>query len=281
MKHSSFVLALVLALGAALTVPAAAANKEQLQMMADIRMLQEQAQQLQVVLAALSEALKAVNARIDQQTETNRRAFADQKLGADNLSNDLRIVREKMDDNNVRIGSLTQEVDAMRQSVQQLGSAPPAMAAASDPGSPAAAPDPAVAAPPSAPTAAGASPQKLYDSAWTDYTTGQYDLAVLGFESYIKSFPRSDLADDAQVYIGNSYLQAGKNEKAVEAYDLAIRTYPTGNLVPDAYYKKGTALLDLKQVDRAIEAFQFVAKTFPDSNAAILAKQQLSRLQKP
>jgi tol-pal system protein YbgF len=267
----------------ALFAPVSAADKETRQMMADIRMLQEQAQQLQVVLGALSEALKAVNARIDQQTEANRRAFADQKLGADNLSNDLRIVREKMDDNNVRIGSLTQEVDAMRQSVQQLSSAPPpTMAAANDPGSPAATSDPTAVAPaPAAPTAAGASPQKLYDSAWTDYTTGQYDLAVLGFESYIKSFPRSDLADDAQVYIGNSYLQAGKNEKAVEAYDLAIRTYPTGNLVPDAYYKKGTALLDLKQVDRAIEAFQFVAKTFPDSNAAILAKQQLSRLQKP
>jgi tol-pal system protein YbgF len=282
MKHRSFVLVVALALGGALAVPAAAANKEQLQMMADIRMLQEQAQQLQVLLGALSEALKAVNARIDQQTETNRRAFAEQKLGAENLSNDLRIVREKMDDNNVRIGSLTQEVDAMRQSVQQLATAPPVLAAASDPFSTAPAPDPLSTAPaPAAPTAAGASPQKLYDSAWTDYTTGQYDLAVLGFESYIKSFPRSDLADDAQVYIGNSYLQAGRNEKAVEAYDLAIRTYPTGNLVPDAYYKKGTALLDLKEVERAIEAFQFVAKSFPDSNAAILAKQQLARLQKP
>jgi tol-pal system protein YbgF len=282
MKHRSFVLAVTLALGWALAAPAAAANKEQLQMMADIRMLQEQAQQLQLLLGSLTEALKTVNARIDQQTETNRRAFAEQKLGAENLSNDLRIVREKMDDNNVRIGSLTQEVDAMRQSVQQLSVPPPAMAAANDPGSPAPAADPSSAAPiPAGPNAAGASPQKLYDSAWTDYTTGQYDLAVLGFESYIKSFPRSDLADDAQVYIGNSYLQAGKNEKAVEAYDLAIRTYPSGNLVPDAYYKKGTALLDLKQVDRAIEAFQFVAKTFPDSNAAILAKQQLSRLQKP
>ena len=43
---------------------------------------------------------------------------------------------------------------------------------------------------------------------------------------YIKSFPKSDHADDAQVYIGNRYLQDGKNDKAVEAYDLAIRTYP-------------------------------------------------------
>jgi len=285
MKHRSYVLALTLALAAALPVaaPAAAASKEQLQMMADIRMLQEQAQQLQLLLGSLTEALKAVNTRIDQQSEASRRAFAEQKLGADNLSNDLRIVREKMDDNNVRIGSLTQEVDAMRQSVQQLNAAAPAMAATIDPGAAAPAADPSSPAlPPAAlPTAAGASPQKLYDSAWTDYTTGQYDLAVLGFESYIKSFPRSDLADDAQVYIGNSYLQAGKNDKAVEAYDLAIRTYPTGNLVPDAYYKKGTALLDLKQVDRAIEAFQFVAKSYPDSNAAILAKQQLARLQKP
>jgi tol-pal system protein YbgF len=283
MKHRSFALALTVALGCAFVVPASAASKEQLQMMADIRMLQEQAQQLQVILGSLNEALKAVNARIDQQTEANRRAFAEQKLGAENLSNDLRIVREKMDDNNVRIGSLTQEVDAMRQSVQQIGTAPPAMAAAGDPAAAASGLDPSAspAPAPSLPTAAGASPQKLYDSAWTDYTTGQYDLAVLGFESYIKSFPRSDLADDAQVYIGNSYLQAGKNDKAVEAYDLAIRTYPTGNLVPDAYYKKGTALLDLKEVDRAIEAFQFVAKSFPDSNAAILAKQQLSRLEKP
>src|SRR5436190_18408205 len=108
MKNGSLVIALTLALAAALAVPASAANKEQLQMMADIRMLQEQAQQLQVLLGSLTEALKTVNARIDQQTEANRRAFAEQKLGADNLSNDLRIVREKMDDNNVRIGSLTQ-----------------------------------------------------------------------------------------------------------------------------------------------------------------------------
>ena len=47
MKHRSFVLALALVLAGALAAPAAAADKEQLQMMADIRMLQEQAQQLQ------------------------------------------------------------------------------------------------------------------------------------------------------------------------------------------------------------------------------------------
>ena len=79
--------------------------------MADLRMLQEQSQLLQNLLGTLTEALKAVNTRLDQQTEANRKAFADQKLVIDNLTNDVRIIREKLDDNNVRVGSLTQEVE--------------------------------------------------------------------------------------------------------------------------------------------------------------------------
>jgi tol-pal system protein YbgF len=287
MRHSRFVIAVALAIGACSTAPAFAANKEQLQMMADIRMLQEQAQQLQVLIGSLSEALKAVNSRLDQQSETNRRGFAEQKLGSDNLLGDLRVVREKMDDNNIRIGSLTQEVDALRQSVQQLNVPPPPVVAGPIDGAaapvdgttpaPTTAPAPAAAAP----LAAGASPQRLFDSAYADYTAGQFDLAVQGFESYIKSFPRSERADDAQVYIGNSFLQAGKYDKAVEAYDLAIRTYPNGNLIPDAWYKKGLALSDLKQTAQAAEAFEFVAKTFPESSAAFLARQQLAQTPKP
>jgi tol-pal system protein YbgF len=283
MKQRTFGVTTGLIIGVLCSGTASAANKEQLQMMADIRMLQEQAQQLQVLIGSLGEALKVVNARLDQQAETNRRGFADQKLNSDNLLNDLRTVRERMDDNNVRLGSLTQEVDALRQSVHQLTVAPGITAPTDAAGLP---PDggaagSASAAGPTAAIAAGASPQRLYDSAYADYTAGQFDLAVQGFESYIKSFPRSEQADDAQVYIGNSYLQAGKYEKAVEAYELAIRTYPTGNLIPDAWYKKGTALMDLKQTAKAMEAFDYVAKTYPDSNAALLARQQLAQYKKP
>jgi hypothetical protein len=126
--------------------PAKAADKEQRQLMADIRMLQEQSQQLQNLIgslnAALTEALKAVNARLDEQANATRKGLADQKLIIDNLSTDLRIVREKVDDNNVRISSLSQEVDALRQAVQQQA---PRVGAA-----PEAALDPTAAAPPGA-----------------------------------------------------------------------------------------------------------------------------------
>src|SRR5689334_20829483 len=123
----------------ALTValPARAANKEHQQLMADIRMLQEQSQQLQILIGQLGEAIKAVNQRIDDQTGAMRKAFADQKLTVDTLSNDLRVVREKVDDNNVRISSLTQELDALRQSMTQMA-ARPMVSEPADPNAPAA-----------------------------------------------------------------------------------------------------------------------------------------------
>src|SRR5881394_4074456 len=156
-------LALVVLSGAQ---PAAAANKEHQQLMADLRILQEQTQLLQNALGTVTEALKAVNSRLDQQTEANRRAVADSKLLVETLANDLRVVREKVDDNNVRVGSVTQEVDALHQLVQQALARMTAPAT-TDTGAPGA---PGVAAVPTGGGAlAGASPTKAYEQARGDY----------------------------------------------------------------------------------------------------------------
>ena len=268
--------ALVLSLS--LTNSAAAANKEHQQLMADIRMLQEQAQLLQNMLGTLTDTLKTVNARLDQQADANRKAFADQKLLIDNLTKDLGVVREKVDDNNVRVGSLSQEVDALRQLVQQA-LARPSTTSQIDPGG-ATAPGPvqtSSAAPPAnpPPTAIGTSPTKAWEQAYGDYAAGLYDLAIDGFTAFIRDFPKHDQADDAQFLIGRSYLQDAKNDKAVEAFDKVIRMYPTSNSIPDAYYLKGVALRNLRQNDRAREAWNAVVKGYPDSAAASLAKQAL------
>ena len=281
--------AVLFVLGLGLASPALAADKETLQMMADIRILQEQAQQLQNLLGTVTEALNTVTTRLEQQTEINRKAFADQKSTIDTLSTDLRVVRERIDDSNVRIGSVSQEVEALRQSIEMLNVPAPAAAGpipeagATPAASGAAATAPAVppAAAPAAPprsAAVGMSPTRLYDEAKAMYWAGQNDLAVMGFESYIKTFPKSEQADDAQLTIGLAYLQAGDNEKAVEAFDVAIRNYPNGNVLPEAYQKKGLALQNLKQYPAAREAYETVLKRFPDSFEATLAKQGIQKL---
>jgi TolA-binding protein len=271
-----------LVFAAASASPAAAANKEHQQLMADIRMLQEQAQLLQNMLGTINDSIKAVNARLEEQANANRKAFADQKLQGDNISGDLRIVREKVDDNNVRIASLTQEIEALRQMVQQSASGvrPSNSDTASPTGSGAA---PTGSAPPVAPStaAAGTSPTQLYEMALGDYTIGQWELAIQGFDSYIRTFPRSTLADEAQVKIGVCYDYLGQKQKALEAFDTAIRDYPNGKALPTAYFRKGLALRDLRQPDKAREAFQYVVQKFPDSPEAGLSKQALDQLKKP
>ncbi|PYQ89858.1 MAG: hypothetical protein DMG02_11135 [Acidobacteria bacterium] len=264
----------VLMIALATTTPADAANKEHQQLMADIRMLQEQSQVLQNLLGQLNDTLKGVNMRLDQQTEASRKSMADQKLVIDNLSNDVRVVREKLDDNNVRLGSLSQEVDALRQAVQQCIARP--TAPAPEPADAAATPA-ATAGPPASPTVV-ASPTQMWDTAWADYTSGQYDLAVLGFDAYIKTFPKSDMADDAQVYICNAYLNDGKNDKAVEACDVAIRAYPKGNAIPEAYLRKGQAQLNLRDAGGARATWEALIRNFPDSAMAQMAQNRLNQL---
>jgi tol-pal system protein YbgF len=265
---------IALVLGGA--VPAEAQRREQQQTMADIRILQEQTQQLQLALAALAETLQALNARLDDQAGVTRKAFADQKLLTDAVSSDLRIVRERVDETNVRITSLSQEVEAMRLTIPSM------RFPGADPGQDVDPPGTETAMgavpPPSQPAPPGMSPQRLFDTAWADYTSGQWALAIEGFSTYIRTFPRSELSDDAQHYIGESYYAEGKFAQAIDAYNRVIADYPTGDQVPNAYYKRGLAFDRLGQIDRARESFEAVVRDYPDTPAGTMARQNLERL---
>ena len=81
MKLSRTLLVVLLGLGLQPRPAHAAANKEHLQLMAEIRMLQEQNQQLQALLGTLQDTLKTVTTKIDEQSAATRKAMADQTLG--------------------------------------------------------------------------------------------------------------------------------------------------------------------------------------------------------
>jgi tol-pal system protein YbgF len=272
---------------ALLASPAAAQSRREMQMMADIRMLQEQTQQLQQQMTAaveqLTATLKTINARVDEQANATRKSFADQKLAVDQFGSDLRIVRERIDENTVRISSLSQEVEALRLAIPQFtpppsiptdaGTVPPPGTAPTTPGGTA----PPAPAPPVV-LAPGMTPQRLFNTALEDFTAGQWALCIDGFGTYLRNFARTDLADDAQWYVGECYHQDGKFAEAVDAYNRVITNYPKGDRVPDAYYKRGIALSALGQADRARESFEALMKNFPDHDMARMAKQQLDRL---
>lgn len=262
--------------------PAAAADKAHQQLMAEIRMLQEQQQQLQQLIGGLSDTLKTVTAKLDDQTNINRKAFADQKVLIDNVVEGVRVLREKSDDTNVRLSTVSQELEAVRQAVasmpsQSSGAAPPPSVS---PGVPGEQPSTVNVAPPvpSSGTTPLISPQKMFDNAYADYTGGQYELAIVGFNTYIASFPKSDKADDAQLNIGNALYAAGKYRDAIEAFQRVISNYPNGDSVPLAYYKMGLTYTELRQYDLARKSFETVVQKYATVPEAILAKQGIERL---
>jgi tol-pal system protein YbgF len=269
--------AVMLLLGGALA-PASAQNREHQQMAGELRMLQEQQQQLALTFAQLADAIKALNARLDDVNNTMRKGLADQKLVIDGMGNDLRTIRERTDDTSVRLGTIRDEIDALRTTVTTLSqaqTAPPAPIEPLDPNAPAPpAPTPAV----PTPSTAGLSPTRMYQTAFADYTSGQYSLATTGFEQFIRTFPRSEMADDAQFFIGEAQYMQNKFADAIAAYNAVIQNYPMGDQVPLALYKRGQAQQQLGQVDAARASWQLVIDKFPDSDGARLAKQRLDAL---
>jgi tol-pal system protein YbgF len=266
---------------AAIAAPASAQSREQRQMMADIRMLQQQTQELQVAIATLTQALqdsiKTVNGRLDAANDTTRKGFADQKVTVDDMGKDLRAIRERVDDTNVRVSSVREEIEALRNSIPvapAISAVPPVPSG--DPNAPpTAAPVPVPAAPPST---AGLSPTRMFDTARADYAAGQWSLAITGFDAFLKTFPRSEMADDAQFLIGETYYAQNRWPDAIAAYNAVIQNYPMGNAVPEAYYKRGLAQERLGQLDAARESWNTVIQVAPDSDAGRLARQNLDRV---
>jgi tol-pal system protein YbgF len=271
---------------ACVPLPASAQNREHQQMALDMRMLQEQTQQLalalQQAMTQFNDSMKKLEARLDAAEQTSRKTAADQKVVMETLSGDLRIVRERTQDLNTRVGTLTEEVEAMRGSIAALAARTPAQGVELADG--AAAPvDPAAPAPAAAggPPRPGLSPQRLFDAARADYVQAQYSTAITGFQIFLNNFPDSLQADDALLYIGDSYQALNRLPEAAKAYNEIIQNHRKGDRLGEAYLQLGQTQRLLGNVEAARSAWQTVVDQFPGSTPAILAAQRLQGLAPP
>jgi tol-pal system protein YbgF len=245
-------------------------------------MLHLQTQELQTTMIALADALNSVNVTVTEQVSISRKTFADTQVMMNTVGDGIRILREKLDDTNVRVSSFSLEIEALRVSIPRMRipttDDPLAEQLISPETETAGAPPVGAAAPTIIP---GVSPQRLYDMAFADYAAGQWSLAITGFEAYITAFPRSTQADDAQFYIGQTYYNDGKYQDAKEAFDTAIATYLDGDVLPEAYYKRGLSLDRLGNTEEALASFQILIDRYPNSTMTTLAQQAINRLTRP
>jgi tol-pal system protein YbgF len=268
-----------LALSCLVSAPAAAQNRQQLQMAAEMRIMLEQQQQLAVAVAQLSaqlaESMKALAGRIDGVNSTIQKSFADQASTMKAMADDISIIRTRTQDTTTRLGELREEIDALRTSLPSLSQAAP-LPTPTDPLDPNAAP-PVSALPtaPAAPSTAGLSPTRMFMQAEADYAAGQFSLAISGFDQLIRTFPQSEKADDAQYYIGDAQYALSKFEDAIAAYNAVIQNYPRGDQAHMAAYKRGLAQERLGQLEGARASYEQAVKTYPETQGAQMASQRL------
>ncbi len=140
----------------------------------------------------------------------------------------------------------------------------------------------------------GPQPADVYQTAYIDFSKGNSPLAIQGFREFLRRFPESDLAGNAQYWIGEAYFSLARGyaaqgqadkvtpalEQAVQEFRKVIVNYPRGEKVPTALYKEALALLELKQPSLAEARLQYLLDHFPQAEEAPLARDRLAALKK-
>ncbi len=210
-------LAVVTSLVVGAATPAFAQRREMQQMAADIRILQEQTQLLQNALMGLTDALKAVNARIDEQTGLTRKGFADPEAAVrrdrQRPARRPRAGRRHQRAHQVAVAGGRGAAAGHSADGRDAAPAPSDPAAAGATGAPV---DPSTGTPPSCravprPADHGRCRRSgctIRPGPTTPPATTTWRSRASS--SYVRSFPRTEFADDAQFYIGESYFQRGK-----------------------------------------------------------------------
>jgi tol-pal system protein YbgF len=290
-KTLSFVVA---ALIAALPGAVFAQSRQDQQLAASMLMIQEQQQLTALAVAQLAEMVKAMNPRFDEVVDSLRKQLAGLEQTIKNVGPEISAIRTQSQENGTRIGSLKDEIDALNKTMADLlqqiiklqvpvpapvidPNAPPVSQGAT-PGAPAAVPPTQTV---TMPPQAGLSPQRLFSESMADYAAGRFTVAITGFEQYIKSFPDTQAAPEAQYLIGESYASEGNWSDAIAAYNAVIQRYPRSSWVAMAYYRKGLAESRAGQPEASRASFEYVVKTYPGTEGAILAKQRLSAPPRP
>ena len=241
-------LALVLVIGLPAAGQAATRETERLQI--QMAALQSQVNDLLRLAEDNLRELRRLNEALAEQRTDLKRSVQDRKSQDEQFQASLKDVQEKLSD--------------LQGALQQATLVPTGTPAPGTPGStsPGGAPPPA--------------PKELYSQAYADYARGNFDLAIQGYQEYIRSYPDTDLTDNAQYWIGECHYSKQKFEDAIEAWNVLLRDYPSSEKVPDARFKKGMALERMGRRSAAMQEYKAVVDRYPNSDAGRKAKEKLS-----
>ena len=269
--------------------------------------LSEQMTQYGKALAEFKKALTGVGDRLAQDEQRFSRMENDSKATAAHLNEVNKSVAtvakaletvggqivSRIEEQERRLQSLDAQVSTLSQTVGQLqgtresskGAAAtpePSQPLARQPAEPTAgSPEAAHAAEPPVPREAlirEGHAKDAYDRYLSKFKHGDLEGAMRGFSEFLTYYPSSDLAPNAQYWLGECFYSKREFERAIEAFDRVKLTYPSSEKVPAALLKKGFAYLAMKDPHRASSVWRQVVDGYPKSPEAGKAQEKLAQL---
>jgi tol-pal system protein YbgF len=207
----------------------------------------------------------------------------------DTMGTQVQGLSDNVADLQARLGKLDQKLTDIQNTLQNVDSKiaspasgpPPATTysnpgAGPGPGSSSAAPPMGGAPPMSA--APPASADVLYSNGLRDINGKHYDLATQEFQDYLRFYSDTDLASNAQFYLGEIAFMQSQYQQALDAYNKVIENFPKSFKLASARMRKGYCLAELGQKAAAIRELRTVVRQYPGTDEAKRSAAKLKEL---
>jgi len=122
--------------------------------------------------------------------------------------------------------------------------------------------------------------QEAYSKAFALLKQGRYQQSITAFEGFLKQYPQSKYADNAQYWLGEANYVSRDYKKALEEFQRLIARFPESTKIPGARLKIGYVYFELKNWSAARDSLQQVIKLYPEASVAKKAQERLDRIQR-
>jgi tol-pal system protein YbgF len=236
---------------------------------------------LKTLVEQASENVGKLNATMGTVQKSVQDVQANSGARLDTMSTQVQGLSDNLEEIKSRLGKLNQQLVDVQSAVQSIdskisGSSP----AISAPGTSPRPSNDGNAAPPIASNSASPAPSAdmLYSNGLRDITSGKYDLARQEFLDYLKYYSETDLASNAQFYLGEIAYHQKQYQDAVAEYDKVLTVYPKSFKLAPARLRKGMALIDLGQKTAGVRELREVVRRYPGTEEERAARAKLKEL---
>lgn len=125
---------------------------------------------------------------------------------------------------------------------------------------------------------ADADEKRDFEAALAVFRAGKFADAKTAFAGFVRQYPRSGYVPSARFWLGNAQYAAREYKEAIGNFKMLLSEAPGHARAPEAALSIANCQIELKETRTARKTLEDLLRDYPQSEAALAAKERLSRL---